>query len=193
MALLIFLLSYIFGVIPTGKIVALCHGVDIEKVGSGNVGATNVARALGKKAGIITLLLDIIKGATPILLCRFVFDEADFQTFAAVGVVFGHCLSIPGVLKGGKGIATSLGVLSALMPLCAIISLSGFILVFITTRIVSLGSLAATLIVFIYCLIALPAPSRYILALIPLIVAYRHIENIRRLINGQEGQFKAQQ
>jgi glycerol-3-phosphate acyltransferase PlsY len=191
MTWLILILSYAIGVIPSGKIVSLCHGVQIEKVGSGNVGATNVARALGKKAGLLTLVLDVIKGITAVLIAKALSPDLIGHVVAAAAVVFGHCIALPGILRGGKGIATSLGILIALVPLCAVIALSGFILVFLLTRIVSLSSLAATFIVFVYALSALSSPARYILALIPVIVTYRHFENIKRLIQGDEPRFEA--
>lgn len=94
---------YLLGAIPSGKIIALSKGVEIEKHGSGNVGATNLARVVGKKAGLYTLLADIGKGVLAVFVAHMLTENQDFSALAGLSSVLGHCFSVPKVLRGGKG------------------------------------------------------------------------------------------
>jgi glycerol-3-phosphate acyltransferase PlsY len=183
---------YLIGTFPSGYLLAKLRGVDITKQGSGNVGATNVARSLGKKAGILTLVLDLTKGLLAIYLASLLADQGWFVAAAAVAVVCGHCFSIPPLLKGGKGVATGLGVLIALAPGAGVTSVVIFVLLFSATRFVSLSSIVATLSAPIYSLVTnQPEAKSLALMTIALVIVYRHRENIQRLIEGRETKFRA--
>ena len=185
---------YLIGTFPSGYLLAKLRGVDITKQGSGNVGATNVARSLGKKAGILTLVLDLTKGLLAIYLASLLADQGWFVAAAAVAVVCGHCFSIPPLLKGGKGVATGLGVLIALAPGAGVTSVVIFVLLFSATRFVSLSSIVATLSAPIYSLVTnQPEAKSLALMTIALVIVYRHRENIQRLIEGRETKFRASQ
>jgi glycerol-3-phosphate acyltransferase PlsY len=183
---------YLIGTFPSGYLLAKLRGVDITKQGSGNVGATNVARSLGKKAGILTLVLDLTKGLLAIYLASLLADQGWFVAAAAVAVVCGHCFSIPPLLKGGKGVATGLGVLIALAPGAGVTSVVIFVVLFSATRFVSLSSIVATLSAPIYSLVTnQPEAKSLALMAIALVIVYRHRENIQRLIEGRETKFRA--
>lgn len=166
-------------------------GIDISKEGSGNVGATNVARVMGKKAGIITLLIDAVKGAFAPALVYYLI-EPELATVAAVAVIAGHCFSIPGYLKGGKGVATSLGSVLFVAPLAGLAGMLVFLTVFLIWKIVSLASVAAVLVAPITTLfLESSGPAFYALAIIGLIVTFRHRTNLERLARGEEKKFEA--
>jgi len=145
------IMAYLLGSIPTGFLVAKVSGIDIRSVGSGNIGATNVMRALGRPAGIFVLVIDGLKGYAA---CEWLagllliwFSSADRETLKIIGGIFailGHNYTCWLYFKGGKGIATSAGVLAALVPGALLIILSIWIVVFALTRYVSLASLAAS-------------------------------------------------
>ena len=181
---------YLIGAIPTGYLIARSQGIDITAQGSGNVGATNVGRVLGKNAGIATLIFDISIGAIAAAIAALIFGQGPMSAAAGAAAVCGHCISIPGKMKGGKGVATSLGVLLALTPVIAVAALTAFILVFSLSRIVSLSSVCAAAIVPLTALLT-GADSRTTgaLLLIALVVIYRHHENLQRLSKGTEKKF----
>jgi acyl phosphate:glycerol-3-phosphate acyltransferase len=203
--------AYLLGSIPTGYLIARARGIDIRAVGSGNIGATNVFRALGKPAGIFVLLMDALKGYVACLLGVLIFiyfysayhtglqntiavdtTIADppmerFAILAGICAVLGHNYTCWLKFKGGKGIATSAGVYFALAPLAAGISLSTWIIVFALGRYVSVASIAAA--------VALPVavwltPNSLILRIVTtalgLLAIYKHKGNIQRLLNGTE-------
>jgi glycerol-3-phosphate acyltransferase PlsY len=181
---------YLLGSFPSGYLLARLHGVDITKQGSGNVGATNVARTLGKKVGLLTLLLDLAKGAIGVYLAGLVSPVAWYPAAVAFAVICGHCFSLPPVLRGGKGVATGIGVLIALVPGAAVTSIVLFAILFASTRLVSLASLVATLSAPIYSLVTnQPDIVSFSLVAISLIIVFRHYENIVRLIEGREPKF----
>ncbi|NLF24541.1 MAG: glycerol-3-phosphate 1-O-acyltransferase PlsY [Deltaproteobacteria bacterium] len=185
---------YLCGTIPTGHLVAKHHGVPIEGEGSGNVGATNVARVLGKKAGLLTLTGDILKGFLAASLAGLISDNAAFIAAASVAVVAGHCFSIPGKLKGGKGVATALGALLHLSPVSALLGLAVFAVVFSAFRYVSLASVAAALTAPIYGILGQNIRTTNIaIILISLLVTFRHKDNLQRLSAGKEPKFKARE
>ena len=192
-SILFLLCSYLVGCIPTGRTIAKLHKVEIEKLGSGNVGATNIARNLGKKAGILTLAGDIAKGLIVIKLARYFqfasINDVTIVSLAAISVVMGHCFSLPG-LKGGKGVATALGVLIGLSPMISVFSLLVFIAVFFKTRYVSAASITAVLSAPLAAMIMYPEQD-FPLALgaVALLITFRHHENIQRLVEGRESKF----
>jgi glycerol-3-phosphate acyltransferase PlsY len=181
---------YLIGSFPTGVLVAKSYKVDITAHGSGNVGATNVARVIGKKAGIITLAGDMLKGVIGIALAAFMVEPSWFPAVAGIALVLGHCFSLPPFLRGGKGVATALGVVLALHPATAVVALVSFGLVFAISKIVSLASVCAALVVPISgFLFNVEESVTVAFATIAMVVVARHEENIRRLIEGREPKF----
>jgi glycerol-3-phosphate acyltransferase PlsY len=206
---LIIITSYLLGSIPFGVIIAKAHGKDLRSIGSGNIGATNVGRALGKKWAYLCFLLDVLKGTLPMLLVNLEFRISNFEFPAfgrfwfwlAVGcaAILGHIFPIYLKFKGGKGVATSLGVALGLWPyytICASLALIIWITVVLIWRYVSLASIIASIafpILLILAIILKPTwnfgdlwPLLIAAIAIPLIVIIRHRENIKRLIAGTE-------
>jgi glycerol-3-phosphate acyltransferase PlsY len=183
---------YLLGAFPTGHLISKVHGVDITKQGSGNVGATNVARVIGKRAGVVTLLGDVLKGAFGVGIARLAVGDEWFPGAAAVAVVLGHCLSLPPYFKGGKGVATALGVIAVLYPSSSVVALVTFGASFGLWKIVSLSSIAATIIVPMWALVTnAPDAVSISLMVVAAIIVMRHEQNIRRLIEGREPQFSS--
>jgi glycerol-3-phosphate acyltransferase PlsY len=195
------LLAYLVGAIPTGFLIARARGVDIRAAGSGNIGATNVFRVLGRPAGVAVLVLDAAKGAIPCAalppLALWVAgaggnpDPEWLGITAGIGAVLGHNYTCWLYFKGGKGIATTAGVLLVLMPVALLTCLVAWLLVFALTRYVSLGSLVAS--------VALPltvwwrgqSGALLVVALaLGLLAIGKHRANIRRLLNGTESRFR---
>lgn len=189
------LVAYLLGSIPTGFLVAKARGVDIRAVGSGNIGAANTFRAVGKIAGIIVLLIDALKGfvaveASNLILNYFGVAEPDrenYRIIAGIFAVLGHNYTCWLHFKGGKGIATSGGVYLALAPLAVLYALVAFILGFVLTRFTSVGSILAA--------IALPTAVwftkdnwtlRIVTIVLGVLALLRHRTNIKRLIAGTE-------
>lgn len=179
-----YILSYLIGTFPSGVLIARCYGINLSATGSGNIGATNVARTLGKMPGILTLLLDASKGILAVLVISKLGGDPTWHAFS---VVLGHCVSIPKVLKGGKGAATSLGAIFALDVGFGLYALGIFFAVFSATRIVSLSSIVTTSIIALFWTVY---HSNYIgVVLMAVVVIARHHENIVRLSNNEEKKF----
>lgn len=193
-AIVLLPLFYLVGALPTGHLIARRSGVRVEELGSGNVGATNVARVLGKQAGIITLVIDILKGYIGTLVAMIIF-KGDLNTAAIATflLVAGHCFSIPTILKGGKGVATTLGVFLALSHLSALIGIIIFAGVFYRSKIVSLSSILAVLITPIFALYFTPTTKSFLYSMfaIALLVVFQHKNNLIRISEGREKPFKA--
>ena len=151
MLVLVLILSYLLGAIPFGVLIARgVYHVDIRTLGSRNTGATNVWRSLGAKAGVATLALDAVKGAAAVVLARLVLpEEIGSQVGAGIAAIVGHNWSVFLRGSGGKGVATSAGVFLALMPLHAAVALITFLIFFLTTKHVSVGSMAAAIALFV--------------------------------------------
>lgn len=184
------LLSYLLGSIPIGYIICrLVKGVDIRTVGSGNIGATNVARVVGKGWGIITLVLDILKGFAAVTVAG---RQGDLLRIAcALAVVSGHNWTIFLRFRGGKGVATTAGALIGLAPRVFLSSFCVWCVVVIIWRYVSLASIISGLSLPIF--LALYREPKIYLGLgilVALVGVIRHKENIRRLIKGKEKKFK---
>jgi len=179
---------YFIGVFPSGYLIAKQAGVDIAKHGSGNVGATNISRVLGKKAGLLTLLIDISKGALAVGLGRIFVAELEwYVALTALAVVLGHCISLPPYLKGGKGVATSLGAMIVVSPALAFLAVLVFAGVFAAKHIVSLASVSAAISTPLFAM-ALGYSDELLYGLIPiaLVIVIRHKDNLKRLALGTE-------
>lgn len=188
------IVGYLLGALPFGVMVARWHGVDIFKVGSGNPGATNVKRSVGRGAGNLVFALDFLKGVVAALWVRLLSDDPALLVWLGLAgltaAILGHSFSVFIGFRGGKGVATTLGGAIALMPAAALIGVVVWIVLFYTTRYVSLASigLAVTLPVVVYLRDGL-SPLFGFSALLALFVVVRHRENIVRLIRGTENRF----
>jgi acyl phosphate:glycerol-3-phosphate acyltransferase len=184
--------SYLLGSVPTGLLLARAFGVNIRETGSGNIGATNVYRTMGRKIGILTLVGDCLKGLLPVLLAKWL-DLPEIWV-AAIGLAafLGHVYTIFLGFKGGKGVATALGVFLGIAPLSVVAGLAVFALVLYKWRYVSAASIAAAAIIPVA--VTLTKGTAELIAMsfvIAAIVIYRHRENIARLRAGTESKFKA--
>jgi glycerol-3-phosphate acyltransferase PlsY len=196
-ALLLLLTSYLLGSIPFGLILArMCGGTDVRKAGSGNIGATNVARVAGPLPGILTLLLDAGKGWFAVWLAgRVLSADAGILVLAGFFALLGHCFPVWLGFRGGKGVATAAGIFAELCPEALLAALILFALVVWFWRYVSLGSLtaAAALPVLLYLLWAPHFAPPTIVNLgslaMALLVIFQHRANIGRLARGEEPQF----
>lgn len=192
MELVITVLSYLLGSIPTGYIVGFLAGIDVRTVGSGNVGATNVARALGKAKGLLTLIADVAKGFIPVF---FAFKLGLSHTaIALVGAAafFGHLYPVFLKFQGGKGVATALGVLLAAAPSAALLAVGVFVVAAYFSRIASLSSMAAALVApLAVWALSYPPPTIIQCLVFALMIVYRHRANIERLRAGTEPRFNA--
>jgi glycerol-3-phosphate acyltransferase PlsY len=181
--------SYLLGSVPFGLLVAHLAGKgDIRTLGSGNIGATNVVRVVGKKQGAITLFLDAGKGALAVVLARWVSGES-VALFAGVAAVLGHVFPVFLRFKGGKGVATTLAVLLALSPWVGMLTGAVWLAVFFSTRLSSLAAIlammAAPSVAFLFSENG-ATPLVYATLLLGALVILRHRANIRRLVNGEE-------
>ena len=189
-AILLIVVAYVIGSIPTGVLLGRIAGVDVRAEGSGNIGATNVARTAGRTLGILTLVGDALKGLLPVVASRLL-DQPDHVVAAvAVAALAGHVFSIFLGLRGGKGVATGVGVLLGLAPSIAPIPLLVFAAAFALSKIVSLASILAALSAPI-ALVVLGAsvPVATAASLIAVLIVFRHQENISRLLAGTEPRF----
>ena len=180
-------IAYVIGSIPVGIILAKIRGADPRKVGSGNIGATNVMRAAGKTLGILTLIGDILKGFIPTTLALY--SEQPAFVIAAIGFAtfIGHLFPLFLKFKGGKGVATAAGVYLAVSPLAILINVVIFIFVLLKWRYVSLGSLVGTGLMPL-ALLALNKPHEYVYLswVVGILIFVKHKDNIRRLLEGKE-------
>ena len=189
--------AYLLGSIPFGLLLArVFGGGDVRKSGSGNIGATNVARVAGTLPGILTLLLDTAKGAAAVwLAARISNDSASWMMIAALAALLGHCFPVWLKFRGGKGVATAAGAFLVLCPPALLGSIILFLLVVLFWRYVSLASIsaAAAMPLLIYLLWAphhAPPPIVTFGALAAAaIIVYKHDGNIQRLIQGEEPKF----
>jgi glycerol-3-phosphate acyltransferase PlsY len=200
---LAFAAAYLVGSVPFGLLAGFLKGVDIREHGSRNIGATNAARVLGRKWFLIVLLLDALKGALPALLAGLFSERAgaDLALAAACGALCGHLFPVYLGFRGGKGVATGLGVVLVLtpapgswLPLAALLALGVFVLVVALTRMISAGSITAALVLpLAYGLLlgraALEPPSLWrivFFSVVGIFVIVKHRQNIARIVNGTE-------
>lgn len=202
--LVIFILSYLLGSIPTSIIVGrLVKGIDVRDYGSGNAGGTNAFRVLGWKAGICVSLFDVFKGylATVVIsgvrLDTIAFDNMSLlQILAGVCAILGHTFTVFAGFRGGKGVGTAAGMLIGLYPVSFILCAAVFALVIFSTGIVSIGSMSAAISLPIILVVINNVSSvnvdstlMYFSIIIPLFIIFTHRTNISRLINGEEKRF----
>jgi len=182
---------YLLGAVPSGYILARLHGIDITRHGSGNIGATNVARIIGARAGLITLALDCAKGFLAAGLAQALSGETWYAALAGTAAVAGHCFSIPRRLPSGKGVAAGFGACLFLCSVPALLGLAVFAAVALSSRLVSLASVSAALSVPVFALLLdLPDAASWASAVIALIIVFRHRENLHRLAMGTERRFE---
>ncbi len=197
------LIGYVFGLFQTGYIIGRIHHTDIRKHGSGNAGTTNALRTFGLKAGLITLLCDLLKCVAAVLVVNLLFraEHAEIlpllRIYAGLGCVLGHNFPFYLGFKGGKGVAASLGFAFAMHWTAGVLALCVFFVVFFSTHYVSLGSILAYTATIIYlgvrCLNgffgmekALRVEFCCVLVFLLAMVIFRHRENIKRLLAGNE-------
>jgi acyl phosphate:glycerol-3-phosphate acyltransferase len=182
--------SYLLGSVPTGFLWGKARAIDIRTVGSGNIGATNVMRALGKGPGIAVLLIDAVKGFVPVFFAPQIFQNADRNTLQIVCCLFviaGHNWTCWLNFKGGKGIATSAGALLAFLPSPLLCASGVWLIVFGIGRYVSLASICAAITLPVATwLIERNATLFWFTAILATVAIYRHKSNIQRLLAGTE-------
>ena len=184
--------AYLLGSIPTGLLLGKAYGIDVRKEGSGNIGATNLYRTVGRKVGVITLVGDCFKGLVPVMAARAWGLGAEQVAWVGLAAFCGHVFSVFLRFKGGKGVATALGVFLALSPLAVAIAVGVFAVLVLKWRYVSLGSICAAAVMPLA--VSLLGGNRVLLlvtVLIALSVIVKHHENIKRLVAGTESKFKA--
>jgi glycerol-3-phosphate acyltransferase PlsY len=185
-------LAYLLGSIPFSYLVARRRGVDVRRVGSGNVGATNVMRSAGTAAGLIAFALDFLKGVAASLLALRVAPEEPLPAMAAVAAMLGHMYPVWLRFKGGKGVATGAGAFLPLAPLATAAGLAVFAAVLAVTRYASIASIGgtATLAVLAFVL-GYPASVARAAAAAGLLVIWKHRANLRRVVEGTESRVGA--
>ncbi|WP_242395293.1 glycerol-3-phosphate 1-O-acyltransferase PlsY [Anaeromyxobacter oryzisoli] len=189
--------GYLSGSVPYGVVLArLLLGVDVRKVGSGNIGATNVARAGGKGMGVVVVILDAAKAMVPIVIARRVLSGAPGADVWVMGVAVaafaGHLFPVWLRFKGGKGVATGLGIFLVLAPWAALAGLLGYVVAYAATRISSVGSLLGTSMCVVggFLTYGAHSPISWAGLVIGGLIFLRHQENIRRLLRGEEKRMK---
>ena len=198
------LISYLLGSIPAGYLAGRIAGIDIRHAGSGNIGATNVTRVLGKRYGYPVFIVDFLKGLIAVSLSILIEKRAQplsvptelIGIIAAISCVIGHSFPVWLSFKGGKGVATSMGALFGLVPFVALIGVAVWVITFEMTRYVSVASMTAALAVPISILILMPlkqtggAVLLYFSICLAALVIFRHRSNLSRLVRGTEPRFK---
>lgn len=186
-SIVLIIFAYLIGSIPVGVILGKIKGIDPRKTGSGNIGATNVMRAGGKTLGIITLLGDAAKGFIPVALAGALNRDVLIVAIVGLAAFLGHVFPVFLRFKGGKGVATALGVYIAVRPLIILGAFVIFVIVFLVWRYISLASIVGAIVVpFGLYLVKAPCELVVMAGLIGIIVIIRHKENISRLIKGTE-------
>lgn len=185
--------AYLLGSIPFGLLLSHLFGLgDIRKIGSGNIGATNVMRTGNKKVAALTLLLDLLKGVLAVVLAYYIAPDVPYAPLVAAALaVIGHDFPLWLKFKGGKGVATSLGVIAAVSPLLGFTFAAIWITVFLITRTSSLSAILAaifgTLVTFKVA--GISAPLFWLVSGLSILLLVRHAKNIQRILEGKEGNF----
>lgn len=184
------LFGYLLGSLPTGYFLGLLAGLDIRREGSGNVGATNVARVVGKKQGLLTLLGDASKGYLPTVLSLQLDFSLTVTAAVALAAFLGHLYSPFLRFQGGKGVATALGVFLSVAPAGTFVLLAIFVSIALASRLISLASvITAGLAPIVFWLFSYPPVLVWLGLLVAVLITFRHRDNIRRLVTGVEPRF----
>lgn len=185
------LAAFLLGSVPVGLVIAKLKGVDIRKTGSGNIGATNVLRSIGKKEAGATLLGDIAKGAIPVFIAQGMFGS-DLRTgFVGLAAVAGHVFSVFLRFRGGKGVATSLGVLAVYAPRAGLITVALWLVTFAISRVSSLSAIVAFLLLPLTTWLVESAQEKALVTLLmSVLIIIRHKDNIKRLLKGEESRVR---
>lgn len=191
--------AYLMGAVPMGVLLARAKGIDLRKVGSGNIGATNAARALGTKLGLVVFALDVLKAATPVWLASapWALGQLDDPTWPLAGVAFmavvGHIFPVYLRFQGGKGVACGLGIFVALDPPVALAAMVMYVQGLVLTRTSAVGSLTAVTSICM-CMLIADKPSAYVAAALAsaALIWLRHTSNIKGLIADAKARKRAQ-
>ena len=187
--IIIILTSYLMGSIPFGLILTkIFLNKDIRKIGSGNIGATNVLRAGNKIVGYLTLTLDVLKAIIPIIYIKL--NYPDLIYVSSLSVFLGHVFSIWLKFKGGKGVATYVGILFCINYFLGIIFVISWLIIFIISKFSSLGSILSSLIIPIYIFSNSDYNNEYFFVIMFVLILFTHRENVKRLINKEESKTK---
>lgn len=182
------IIAYLLGAIPFGYLIGKWKGLDIRQKGSGNIGATNVARVLGKQYGIAVFVLDFLKGFIPTYIAVRWFGLDNWMvTWVGLAAVLGHMFTPFLGFKGGKGVATSAGVLFGISPLLGLVTLAIWFVVYKLSGYVSLGSIiAAFTAIFLGGMFAFPKNVLFLIGIVAVLILIKHKSNVERLIEGRE-------
>ena len=189
--LLVTIIGYLLGAISFAVIIARSKGVDIFKEGSGNPGATNIKRILGKRWGNVVFALDALKGFTSAGLPLMVYDDDRLAVIGLIAAILGHSFSVFLKFRGGKGVATTIGGLLALMCPALLIGLVVWLIIFYTKKVVALASIffAVSLPLSAYFIYGTEDPRFYLSVVLALFIVGRHRSNIIRMFSGKENKF----
>ena len=187
--IIIILTSYLMGSIPFGLILTkIFLNKDIRKIGSGNIGATNVLRTGNKIVGYLTLTLDVLKAIIPIIYIKL--NYPDLIYVSSLSVFLGHVFSIWLKFKGGKGVATYVGILFCINYFLGIIFVISWLIIFIISKFSSLGSILSSLVIPIYIFLNSDYNNEYFFVIMFVLILFTHRENVKRLINKEESKTK---
>ena len=187
--ILIISISYLMGSIPFGLILTKVFlKKDIRKIGSGNIGATNVLRTGNKLIGYITLILDVLKAMIPVLYIKFNFPELVY--ISSLSVFIGHIFPVWLKFKGGKGVATYVGILFSINYFLGIIFIISWLIIFFISKYSSLGSILSSLLIPIFIFLNSSYENQYFFIIMCVLILYTHRENVKRLINKEESKTK---
>lgn len=198
-SLVVVVFAYICGSVPWGYIIGKANGIDVRTVGSKNIGATNVTRCVGKKAGKLCFALDFLKGLLPVLIARYIIGVSGSVTELLVvfAAILGHVFPVFLNFKGGKGVSTAAGAIMALAPVPLVTALVIWVVVFFISRYVSLASITAAAVLPVIAWVMIltgnrngaSVPVAIVLTVIAALAIFRHRSNIRRLLDGTENRF----
>ena len=181
------LFAFLLGSIPFGVVVAKVYGVNLKKVGSGNIGATNVLRAMGKGPALLTLVGDVLKGSLAVVAGRYFLHSASLEGIIGLSAIVGHNFSLFLRFRGGKGVATSIGVLLIYSPKVGVLTAILWLIVMLVTRYSSLGAIVSFgVLPFGIYVLDYTQGKLIISVLIAFLLIFRHTDNIKRLLQGTE-------
>ena len=187
--ILVITISYLMGSVPFGLILTkIFLNKDIRDIGSGNIGATNVLRTGNKVIGYLTLLLDVLKAVIPVLYIKFNFPELIYVS--SLSVFIGHVFPLWLKFKGGKGVATYVGILFSINYILGFVFVASWLIIFFILRYSSLGSMLATFIIPVFNFLNPSFENEYFFIIMFILILFTHRENVKRLINKEESKTK---